>query len=210
MRNELSLEDLMAGRSAAPVGGNRAASIGDDRPGRIFACVGDLTEFEGDAIVNAANSGLLGGGGVDGAIHRAAGPSLLAECRRIRETVLPDGLPAGKAIVTAGGKLKALHVVHTVGPVWHGGKSGEEETLASCYTESLRAAAALGIESIAFPAISTGVYGFPKSLAAPIAYGAVRAFLETSRIPRKVVFAFHDRGDLEIFLDSLDIISEKR
>ena len=144
MWNELSLEDLMAGRRSIPVGGNRAASTGGVKSGRIFACVGDLTEFEGGAIVNAANSGLLGGGGVDGAIHRAAGPSLLAECRRIRETVLPDGLPAGKAVVTAGGRLKAPHVVHTVGPVWHGGKSGEAETLASCYTESLRAAAAVG------------------------------------------------------------------
>ncbi|HLR44384.1 MAG TPA: O-acetyl-ADP-ribose deacetylase [Brevibacterium sp.] len=134
---------------------------------------GDITQDETDAIVNAANSGLLGGGGVDGAIHRAGGPEILAACRELRDTTLPDGLPAGQAVATTAGKLAARWVIHTVGPVY--AKSEDRsETLASCYRESLRAAADLGARSIAFPTISAGVYGWPLDDAARIAVQTAR------------------------------------
>lgn len=129
---------------------------------------GDITKVHADAIVNAANSGLLGGGGVDGAIHRAGGPEILAECRQLRETDYPDGLPAGQAVATTGGKLPARWVIHTVGPVY-AKKEDRTETLADCYRNSLRAAAQLGATSVAFPAISAGIYGWPMDDAARIA-----------------------------------------
>jgi O-acetyl-ADP-ribose deacetylase len=132
----------------------------------------DITKLAVDAIVNAANSSLLGGGGVDGAIHRAAGPELLAECRML------NGCKVGQAKATKGYRLKAAHVIHTVGPVWSGGKNGEAEALASCYRNSMQLAASLGARSLAFPAISTGVYRFPIALAADIAVASIRAEME--------------------------------
>ena len=134
---------------------------------------GDITDQAVDAVVNAANSSLMGGGGVDGAIHRRGGPSILEECRRIRRQEWPDGLPAGKAVLTKGGSLKARYVIHTVGPVWSGGRSGEPESLSGCYVSSLRVAVQEGLRSVAFPSISTGDYGYPIQEACRIALKAV-------------------------------------
>jgi O-acetyl-ADP-ribose deacetylase (regulator of RNase III) len=140
---------------------------------RIELVKGDITEQPVDAVVNAANSSLMGGGGVDGAIHRTGGPAILAECKRVRAQDYPEGLPTGRAVATTGGRLPARWVIHTVGPVF----SKDEDRsglLASCHIESLRVADELGARSIAFPAISTGVYGYPVDLAAPVAIQAVR------------------------------------
>jgi O-acetyl-ADP-ribose deacetylase len=140
---------------------------------RIVVLEGDLTEQEVDAIVNAANGSLMGGGGVDGAIHRAGGPTILEECKHLRATDWPDGLPTGRAAATTGGRLPARWVIHTVGPVY--AKTEDRSALlASCHTESLRVADELGARTVAFPAISTGVYGYPVEEAAPVAIGAVR------------------------------------
>ena len=148
---------------------------------RIRLDTGDITRQAVDAIVNAANSSLLGGGGVDGAIHRAAGPELKDECRRL------GGCPPGRARLTRGYRLPAGHVIHTVGPVWHGGGDGEPEVLASCYRACLAIAVAEGFRSMAFPAISTGVYGFPKGEAARIAVSVVGEHLAGSEVPREVI-----------------------
>lgn len=155
---------------------------------------GDITHQNCDAIVNAANKTLLGGGGVDGAIHRAAGPELLEECRGL------GGCETGEAKITRGYRLPARHVIHTVGPVWHGGKSREEELLASCYRNSLALAQTHHLKTIAFPSISTGVYRFPVRQAAVIAVGTVRKFLEENQeVFEKVIFVLFSDQDLEIY-----------
>jgi O-acetyl-ADP-ribose deacetylase (regulator of RNase III) len=153
----------------------------------------DITTLSVDAIVNAANSSLLGGGGVDGAIHRAAGPELLRECRTL------NGCKTGDAKLTRGYLLPAKYVIHAVGPVWHGGKSGEPGLLASCYRRSLELAAEQGLISIAFPSISTGVYGYPMELAAPAAVKAVRATLSDLAGIREVTFCCFSKGDLSVY-----------
>ena len=171
--------------------------------GRIEVTTGDITRLKADAIVNAANSSLLGGGGVDGAIHRAGGPRILEECRVIRKTTHPGGLPAGEAVITTGGELPSPHVIHTVGPVWHGGGSGEPEILARAYESSLAIAAENKCGTVAFPAISTGVYGYPKERAARTAYETVSRFLSAHEFPGKVVFVFFSEQDRRSFLESI-------
>jgi O-acetyl-ADP-ribose deacetylase (regulator of RNase III) len=147
--------------------------------GRVSVVVGDITRQATDALVNAANSTLLGGSGVDGAIHRAGGAQILEECRRLRATRYPEGLPTGEAVITTGGRLPARYVIHTVGPIWGRHAGREAELLAACYRNSLALAVEHGLASIAFPAISTGAYGYPQAEAAQVASRAIREFLTT-------------------------------
>ncbi len=168
--------------------------------GRVHVSVGDITKDEADAIVNAANSTLLGGGGVDGAIHRAAGPALLAACREVRRTHLPGGLPTGKAVATPGGKLASRFVIHTVGPVWGDEGGSEGALLASCYEKALGIAAEKRLATIAFPAISTGVYGFPREEAAAVASRAISGFLAGHDLPHEVRLVFFSEEDAKTFL----------
>ncbi len=154
--------------------------------------LGDITREETDAIVNAANSSLLGGGGVNGAIHRAAGPQLLAECRKIRDR--RGSLPPGQAVITSGGNLRARYVIHTVGPVWNGGKVNEPQILESCYSNAMEEANRQGCLSVSFPSISTGIFGYPVELAAPIALRTVAGLLYQPRsvtLARFVLFDHH-------------------
>jgi len=160
---------------------------------RIEILKGDITRLDVDAIVNAANETLLGGGGVDGAIHRAAGPGLLEECRAIQETAPGVRCPTGEARITRGHRLPARTVIHTVGPVWRGGGSGEAELLASCYRNTLRLAAKHGLRTIAFPAISCGVYGYPIEKACAIAIRSVLGFLESDRTLERALFVAFSR-----------------
>ncbi|MBE0481080.1 MAG: O-acetyl-ADP-ribose deacetylase [Dehalococcoidia bacterium] len=169
---------------------------------RLLLVSGDITKQETDAIVNAANSGLMGGGGVDGAIHRAGGPAILEECKGIRSRI--GRLPTGKAVITTGGKLRARFVIHTVGPVWHGGNRGEAELLASAYRESLGIAVSRGLKSISFPSISTGAFGYPVQVAAGLALKTVLDFLNHDSNLEEVVFVLFDSETLRAYERSLD------
>ena len=170
--------------------------------GRVRVVVADITAQETDAVVNAANSTLLGGGGVDGAIHRAGGPDILAECRELRRTRYPEGLPTGEAVITTGGRLPARHVIHTVGPVYGQEGGREAELLAACYRNSLALAVGHGLRTIAFPAISTGVYGYPAGEAAAVASAAVGEFLEADDSVRAVRLVFFSPKGAEAFLSN--------
>ena len=166
---------------------------------KVLLAQGDITEMDTDAIVNAANPSLMGGGGVDGAIHRKGGPKILEECKRIRATEWPNGLPTGKAVITTGGNLKAKYVIHTVGPVWRGGNSGEPELLAEAYRNSLKLAVSKGLKTVAFPSISTGAYGYPIEKACKVALTTVKEFLEKEDKLDKVVFVLFTAHDLEVY-----------
>ncbi|TVQ37207.1 MAG: O-acetyl-ADP-ribose deacetylase [Spirochaetaceae bacterium] len=174
--------------------------------GRLIATIGDITDFEVDAIVNAANSSLLGGGGVDGAIHRRGGPAILQECKQLRRHSLPDGLPTGKAVITGGGRLAARYVIHTVGPVWQDGNRREDALLEACYRNSLDLAAGHAATTVAFPAISTGVYGFPRERAARVAFGAIGEYLYRNTVPRTVYCVFFSHDDYQEFVDEANAI----
>jgi O-acetyl-ADP-ribose deacetylase (regulator of RNase III) len=165
---------------------------------------GDITEMETEAIVNAANSSLMGGGGVDGAIHRRGGPQILEECKRIRATEWPQGLPTGRAVITSGGNLKARYVIHTVGPIWRGGNRGESELLAQAYQNSLRLAVAKGLKTVAFPSISTGAYGYPIEDACRVALEAVKEFLEKEDNLDEVIFALFSESAFEVYADKAE------
>lgn len=167
-------------------------------PVQLRALKADITTLDVDAIVNAANSSLLGGGGVDGAIHRAAGRELLEACRKL------NGCPTGQARITPGFKLPARHVIHTVGPVWRGGHSREPELLAACYRNSLKLATEAGVESIAFPCISTGVYGYPAEAAANVAISSVREVAAAHLDVREVLFCCYSEDSLEHYLRLLE------
>ena len=167
---------------------------------QVFFEAGDITEQSTDAIVNAANSSLMGGGGVDGAIHHAGGSAILEECRKI---VARDGhLPPGEAVQTTGGRLRAAFVIHTVGPIWHGGMQGESGILANAYRNSLRLADRLGLHSVAFPAISTGVYGYPAEAAAGVAVGTVIDELGKARNVHQARFVLYSSAMLSVFIQA--------
>lgn len=168
--------------------------------GRLTVRVGDLTEQDVDAIVNAANASLLGGGGVDGAIHRRGGPAIVEACRALRRQRYPDGLPTGEAVLTTGGALPARHVIHTVGPIYgqHGGR--EAELLARCYRNALAVAVEHGLATVAFPAISTGVYGYPAAEAARVVSRTLADCLVRERVPVSVRLVFVDRRQGDLFV----------
>ena len=166
---------------------------------KIEIIKGDITTLIVDAIVNAANSGLLGGGGVDGAIHRAGGAQILEDCKAIREK--QGKLPAGEAVITRAGNLPAKYVIHTVGPVWNGGAHDESSKLANCYLNSLQLAIDNGCKTVAFPNISTGVYGYPKQAAAEIAVKTVKDFLSEHQVIEKVIFCCFDEENNRIILE---------
>lgn len=169
---------------------------------KLLAVQGDITHFDGDVIVNAANNSLLGGGGVDGAIHRAGGPIILEECKKI---VAEQGeLPTGEAVITSAGNMPAKFVIHTVGPIWNGGENDEAKLLANCYSHSLELAVENNCQTIAFPNISTGVYGFPKEEAAVIAVKTVSNFLKRNRQIQQVVFVCFDEENLKLTQTEID------
>lgn len=167
--------------------------------GRIVVATGDITQLAVDAVVNAANPTLFGGGGVDGAIHRAGGPAILEACRQIRRVRYPEGLPPGEAVITTGGGLQAAFVIHTVGPIW-GRDEPAAGLLASCYRRSIELAVDNGLRQIAFPAISTGAYGYPKPLAAAVASQAVATALQSAASLERVHLVFFAAADAELFI----------
>ena len=172
------------------------------RDTRMEVILGDITQLAVDAIVNAANTSLLGGGGVDGAIHRAGGPAILQACMEIRKR--QKGCPTGEAVITTAGKMPARRVIHTVGPVWNGGVNNEDALLANAYRNSLRVAVENGCRTVAFPNISTGVYGFPKERAAVIATQTVREFLATDDTIEKVTFCCFGQDNFDLYTSLLE------
>jgi len=175
-------------------------ALGTFLNGRVIVKVGDITQEAVDAVVNAANGTLMGGGGVDGAIHRAGGPAILAACKEIRRERFPDGLPTGQAVITTAGRMGAKHVIHTVGPVYGRGGQDKADLLAACYVNSLSLAVQSGLHSIAFPAISTGVYGYPASEAAIVSSRTIEQFLRPDQTLKEVRLVFFGSGDAETFL----------
>jgi O-acetyl-ADP-ribose deacetylase (regulator of RNase III) len=169
--------------------------------GRVVVLTGDITSQNVTAIVNAANSTLLGGGGVDGAIHKAGGPQILQECQKIRKTTHPNGLSTGEAVITTGGNLRARYVIHTVGPIYGRNPGREAELLAACYQNSLRLARQYSVSSIAFPSISTGAYGYPKPEAAAVSSKAIKEFLAGDNQIGEVRLVFFHEGDARAFLE---------
>jgi O-acetyl-ADP-ribose deacetylase len=167
---------------------------------KVLVKVGDLTKENVDAIVNAANGTLMGGGGVDGAIHRAGGPEILRECKEIRRVHHPEGLPTGQAVITTAGKMFARHVIHTVGPVYGRGGKDKAELLSACYYNSLALAVHKGLKTIAFPAISTGIYGYPLHEAAQVSSQAIQQFLSSNTLLQEIRLVFFTPSDAETFL----------
>ena len=168
--------------------------------GRVVVKVGDITKEDVDAVVNAANGSLMGGGGVDGAIHRAGGPEILKECKEIRRVQYPDGLPTGQAVITTAGKMTAKYVIHTVGPVYERGGKDKAELLAACYRNSMKLAVEKGLKTMAFPAISTGVYGYPLEEAAKVSSAAIENFVGTDKSVQELRLVFFSPTDADIFL----------
>jgi O-acetyl-ADP-ribose deacetylase (regulator of RNase III) len=187
---------------------NQAVAVTIDQA-KLRITQGDITQQSTDAVVNAANSSLMGGSGVDGAIHRAGGPAILQECKKI---VARQGrLPTGRAVITTAGNLEAKYVIHTVGPIWHGGSKGEPELLASAYQQSLKVAAGNNLNSVSFPSISTGAYGYPVDQAAKVALNAVITFLsESTASVREVVFVLFDSRALGAYSSALREMAEER
>jgi O-acetyl-ADP-ribose deacetylase (regulator of RNase III) len=168
--------------------------------GRVRVVVGNIARESVDVIVNAANSSLLGGGGVDGAIHKAGGPRILAECRELRRTSYPQGLPTGEAVITTAGELSAQYVIHTVGPIYGKHKGREPELLSACYRNSLMLAAKHSLSSIAFPAISTGAYGYPRDAAAVVTSHVIQEFLDADHLLKEIRMVFFQLGDARLFI----------
>ena len=177
---------------------------------RVIVVVGDITHLDVDAIVNAANATLLGGGGVDGAIHRAGGPAILAACQQIRKTQYPQGLPTGEAVITTGGNLPARHVIHTVGPIYGRHDGQEAQLLSACYQNSLDLASLHGLTSIAFPAISTGAFGYPQPEAAEVASEIIKRYVLTDDQIREVRLVFIQLRSAAIFLNHKKFAARKR
>ncbi len=171
--------------------------------------IGDIADIDADVVVNAANSSLLGGLGVDGAIHSKGGPKILEECKQIRATIWPDGLPTGCAVITSGGNLKSRYVIHTVGPVWHGGFHGEADMLKQAYCNSLKLAVVHGVKTVAFPSISTGAYGYPPKEASYVALKAIKDFFEKENSLERVCIVLFSEQIFNIYLSAAEQIFNK-